>query len=123
MPYADTDFFVALAKEDDWLRERARALLEEHEGDVRTGLPTFLELAYLAQDYDLDLDRTAAHVLELANTDADEQTIFQAYDYIEQGLDVMDAFHAAAARGQAVVSSDGVYEDVGLERIPLEDEG
>jgi len=34
MIYADTDFFIALVKDDDWLQQRAATLAEEHEGDI-----------------------------------------------------------------------------------------
>ena len=123
MPYADTDFFLALAKEDDWLRERAQALLEEHRDDIRTGLPTFIELAYLADEYEIDLERATASILEIADTAVEGDVLFQACANLQAGLNVMDAFQAALADGQAILSSDGAFETVGLRRIALEPEG
>jgi predicted nucleic acid-binding protein len=122
MPYADTDFFLALAKEDDWLADQAAAILDEHRGDLRTGLPTFIELAYLADEYEIDLERATASILEIAETDVDGDVLFQACANKEAGLNVMDAFHAALARGQAVVSSDAAFEKIDLPRIALEAE-
>lgn len=43
-----------------------------------------------------------------------------SYDGFVKSQGVMDAFHAAAARDEAVVSSDGACERVGRERIGLE---
>lgn len=43
-----------------------------------------------------------------------------SYDYFDKSQGVMDAFHAAAAGDEAVISSDGAYERVGLERIGWE---
>jgi len=34
MIYADTDFFIALVKDDDWLQQRATTLATEHAGDI-----------------------------------------------------------------------------------------
>ncbi|CAM3017672.1 hypothetical protein HASA104033_11955 [Halobacterium salinarum] len=34
MPYADTDFFIALVKDTDWLQERAATVATEHEGEI-----------------------------------------------------------------------------------------
>lgn len=121
MPYAETDFFLALAKEDDWLQQRASRLLEEHE-EVWTGLPTFIEIAYNAEEYEIELEQSAASILEIAETDVDDSVIFQAYAYIDDGLGVMDAFHAALAGPDPVISSDGAFEEVGLERLRLEPE-
>lgn len=120
MPYADTDFFLALAKEDDWLSQPAREILRKYEGEIRTGLATFIEIAYNAEEYEIDLEATAATILEIADLEADEQVVFQAYAYIEEGLNVMDAFHAATAQGDAIVSSDQAYDEIGLDRIALE---
>lgn len=120
MPYADTDFFLALAKDDDWLGSRALDLLSEHEGELRTSLATFIEIAYNAQAYEIDLEQAGAMVLELADVDVPERWIFQAYAYIEAGLGVMDAFQAAAAAGDRLISSDQAFDDLPIDRIPLE---
>lgn len=120
MPYADTDFFFALAKEDDWLQQRAESIRREHEGDLWTGLTTFIELAYNAEEYEIDLERSAASILEIADFGGEERVVFQAFEYIGEGLDVMDAFHAAIAGDAPIVSSDGAFEGVGLDRIALE---
>lgn len=122
MPYADTDFFLALAKEDDWLARRAEAIRDEHEGQIWTSLPTFIEIAYNAEEYDIHLEQAAAEILELADIGVEDQIIFQAYAYINDGLGVMDAFHAAAAGEDAIISSDGKFESVGLDRVALEPE-
>lgn len=120
MPYADTDFFLALARDEDWLQERASALLEEHRGDIWTSLPTFIEIAYNAEAYEIDLERAAASILELTDVDVEDQVIFQAYAHIDEGLGVMDAFHAAAAGTDTIISSDDAYDAVGMTRIPLD---
>lgn len=119
MVYADTDFFVALVKEDDWLQERAEKLLEKYRSDIKTSLPTFIELFYLSEEYDWDRDQAAAHIMEIAETDFDESVVFQASEYIDQGLNVLDAFQAASSTG-SIISSDRDFDSIELERIELE---
>jgi hypothetical protein len=123
MPYADTDFFLALAKTDDWLADRAVEILDEYAGDLWTGLPTFIEIGYNAQEYDIDLEATAVTVLEIADFDGDPDMVFQAYAYIDEGLNVMDAFQAALASGDAILGSDRAYDEIGVDRISLEPRG
>ena len=36
MIYADTDFFLALLKPDDWLKEAAMRLCKQHRGELST---------------------------------------------------------------------------------------
>jgi len=117
--YADTDFFVALIKEDDWLQERAKELLEKHRGEIRTSLPTFIELFLLSEDYEWDRDRMVANVLELVETDFDENIPFQASEYMSGGLNVFDAFQAACS-DRTIISSDKEFDGIGLERVELE---
>lgn len=123
MPYADTDFFVALAKDDDWLRERAETLLAEHRDDIETSVSTFIELFWICDEYGLDRDQVIAHVLELATVDFEPDLVFQASEYVDEGLTVLDAFHASAARDVPMISSDRSFDGIDVERIPLEPDG
>jgi len=36
MIYADTDFFLALLKEADWLQRRAKRVYEKYKGQITT---------------------------------------------------------------------------------------
>jgi|APHM01.1.fsa_nt_gi hypothetical protein len=119
MVYADTDFFVALIKEDDWLQGNALELYEEHGGSIRTSLPTFIELCFLAQDYDWELEKVVTNILEIAEIDFDEKVVHQALEYLEQGLNVLDAFQLAKSNGE-IISSDKQFDETGVNRIKLE---
>ena len=48
MVYADTDFFLALMKESDWLQEAAKRILEEYSDEIWTSPVTLIELLLLA---------------------------------------------------------------------------
>ena len=119
MVYADTDFFVALVKDDDWLRENAVKILEENEGEIETSLPTFIELCFLAEDYDWDLERAVTNILQIAEVDFQENVVYQALEYIDQGLNVLDAFQLAKSKG-SIISSDKEFDKIDVERINLE---
>lgn len=54
MIYADTDFFLALLKENDWLQTSAKKLLAKHKGSIWTSPVTLIELMLLAVKCDLD---------------------------------------------------------------------
>lgn len=117
--YADTDFWLALLKEDDWLAERAEARLEEHRGELEVSLATFIELFLIEDRFAFDRETATLAILELAETDVDPDIVFQASAYIDDGLNTLDAFHAALA-DDAIISSDQAFETIELDRVALE---
>ena len=121
--YADLDFWLALVTEDDWFAERAERLLEEHEDDLEVSLATFLELFLVEERFAFDRERAVTAMLELAAYPGDPDVVYQASEYISEGLTTFDAFHAVLSDG-AIVSSDGAYDALdGIERIRLEPGG
>ena len=118
MIYADTDLFLALMKPNDWLKENAKKILERYEGQITTSETTFLELLIVAKKYDLDPVRLTSAVMALTGID-DDVYLRAAYYMKEHGLNAFDAFHAAKCGG-VIISSDRVYEKVGINRIRLE---
>lgn len=117
--YADTDFWLALLKDEDWLSERATALLDEYQGDLTVSLATYIELFLIEERYGFDRDRAVTAILELADYPGDEDVIYQASAYRDEGLNTFDAFHAALA-GDGLISSDQVFDEIGIERVRLE---
>lgn len=122
--YVETDFLVALAKDDDWLQERAETLLERR--DVVTDAFAYLELCFVIEDRELDHVRLFANLLDVVPVadDRDRQVVLKAAGYVEEGMTPFDAFHAATAEtdGRSILSSDGAYDAVDPERVPLEPE-
>jgi predicted nucleic acid-binding protein len=72
MIYADTDFFIALVKDDDWLQERAAAIATEHEGDIYTSRATLLELLMISDRFKFDRMEALSYALEIAPVPEDE---------------------------------------------------
>ena len=118
--YADVDFWVALLKDDDWLAERAEQHLETYQGDLEVSLVTFVELFLIEERYSFDREQAALAIFQLAETDADLDVVFQASEFIDDGLNTFDAFHAALAGG-TILSSDQAFDDIAIERIALEE--
>lgn len=122
MTYADTDFFLALIKETDWLKARARSLLAAYRGHLWTSVVTIVELLLLAREFELDPEvivLDSAEIAEIRGTDV-KILLAAAHFMKEFGLHTFDALHAAFAQGDEILSSDRVFDKIGLKRIPLE---
>ena len=121
MIYADTDFFIALVKDDDWLQQRATTIATEHEGEIYTSRATLLEILMISDRFEFDRMKALSYVLEIASVAEDETVLYQAADFMEQfGLTAFDAYHLAYADHDPIISSDNSFDDVTDARIPIE---
>ena len=120
--FVETDFLLALAKDDDWLQEGAETVLDERE--ITTSPFAYLEVLIILERHQFDYVRLFSNLLDVVPVgDEDEQQIvLKAVAYFEDGMTPFDAFHAATAetRGLLILSSDKAYEGVDPDRIPLE---
>ena len=120
--FVETDFLLALAKDDDWLQERAENVLDGRE--IVTSPFAYLEMLIVLERHQFDYVRLFANLLDVVPVgDEDEQQIvLKAVAYFEDGMMPFDAFHTATAEtcGLPILSSDKAYEDVDPDRIPLE---
>ncbi|PSP99137.1 PIN domain nuclease [Halobacteriales archaeon QS_4_70_19] len=119
--YVETDFLLALAKPDDWLGDRAEAALDEH--DVHTSVVAYTEFFLIADEYDLDRRRAVSNLLDLVpvRPEPHGEAVLRAAKYQQEELTPFDSVHAALAEPEGqILGSDGAYDDLGLERIPLE---
>lgn len=122
MLYADTDFFLALIKGEDWLKKNAIKIYSENKGNIRTSLPVVMELMLQAVEYKLDPEAIAASVLQIAFVDEDERGIILTASHLikEKGLKVFDSFVVASAGNDSIISSDKGFDKAGIKRIKLE---
>ena len=120
--FVETDFLLAIAKDDDWLQERAEDVLAERE--VVTSPFAYLELLIVLERHQFDYVRLFANLLDVVpvSNKEEQQIVLKAVAYFEDDMTPFDSFHAATAetRGLSVLSSDKAYEDVDPERLPLE---
>ncbi len=121
MAYADTDFFLALVKDEDWLKSDARKILEKHEDDIWTSIVTVLEISLLCKREEIDIERAMVDVLQIAELKGVEhEIVFRAIEHMEKdGLNVFDAFHASFCGDDKMISSDKVFDRVIGERVEL----
>ena len=123
MIYADTDFFIALIKDDGWLQERAATIAANHKGEIYTSRATLLELLMISDRFEFDRLEALSYALEIASIPEDETVLFQAADYMDQhGLTSFDAYHVAYADNDPIISSDKSFDDVTDSRISIEEQ-
>jgi len=121
--YADTDFFLALMKESDWLKEPAERLLRQYSGRIHL-LPTVLiEILLLARREMIDPERLLSDVLQIGVVEGCDAAVFlKAAKYMkEHNANALDSLHAALCSSvDSIISSDKVFDRLGLKRIRLE---
>ncbi len=123
MIYVETDFLLALAKESDWLKAEAETALRER--NVKTSILSYAEFLYLADTYDIDRVRAVANLLDLVPVVPEEhsQAILKGVQYREEHeMTNFDALHAGMVDtwNTPVLGSEQDYDDLDIERIPLE---
>ena len=120
--FADTDFILALVKDTDWLKENAVKILNDNKGKIKTSISVMIEVALICKKFKLNAMNAFAHIFEIIAVDEENYSVcMKASLYIEKyNLNVFDAFHAAFCGDDKIISSDDVYENVGIERIKLE---
>jgi len=119
--YVETDFLLALIKEDDWLSAAAERYYREHSEELWTSTHTLVELMLVAYREDRNVERVVANAAALIEVRGDADSALAAANAVEEdGLTPFDALHLVAADGDPVVSSDESYDDV-TERVALEE--
>ena len=122
--YAETDFLLALIKDEDWLGDAAERVYREHEDDLWTSQFTLIELLLVAYREDLDTERVVANAATLVDVRGDVNTVVTAATYVEDhGFTPFDALHLVESDDDTIVSSDSTYESFApLERLSPEED-
>lgn len=121
MPVVDTDFLVALFREGDGLGTHAEELYQEYEGDLLAPPYVFLELLFVAIDYDMDPERVVANAMEIVECSHDDEVLLTAAHFVKElEMTPVDAVVAAFSEGRRVISSDAALDRAGVARIALE---
>jgi predicted nucleic acid-binding protein len=126
--YADSDFFLALLKDSDWLKERAKKIYEENKDEIWVSPFTIVELMIVCVREDIPLKETLLQISRIAGTTYIKWDFyFRAADYVEQGATIFDALMMSFAKqseidfsdNSEIISSDKVYEKFGFKIINL----
>ncbi len=122
--YADTDFFLALIKKDDWLKKNAEKIYKKFKNELWTSTLTLKELMLLAYRDNKDpteIIEKAAELIEIREPDIGvDGHIAACYLIKKYHMTPFDALHAVLAQNDSIVSSDKKYDMLGLHRIKLE---
>lgn len=81
--YAETDFLLALIKDEDWLGTRAETVYRDTQGELWTSAFTLVELLLVAYREDLCATRVVANATELVDVRGDSDTVLTAATYVE----------------------------------------
>lgn len=129
--YVETDFLIALVKDDDWLQDAAMRAIKERD-DLHTSILAYAEVLMLfydreAAEYDIDAPRAITNLLELVpiRPEEHEDAVLAAAAFLDEyDLTPFDALHAGlvTTSKERVLSTEQDYDTVGLDRIPLQSE-
>lgn len=120
MTYAETDFLLALIKDDDWLREAAERVYETRQDELWTGRATLIELMLVAYREGWNVLRTVTAARSLVDVRGDTEDVLAAASYVEDdGFTPLDALHLVGSGDDPIVSSESDYDGYS-ERIALE---
>lgn len=109
--YAETDFLLALIKDEDWLGDAAASVYRENEDDLWTSQFTLIELLLVAYREDRDTESVVANAAALLEVRGDVDTVLAAATYVEDhGFTPFDALHLVESDGDTIVSSDETYD-------------
>ncbi len=109
--YAETDFLLALIKDDDWLGAAAEAVYHDYRDELWTSQFTLIELLMVAYREDRDTERVVTNAADLVEVRGDVDTVITAATYVEDhGFTPFDALHLVESDGETIVSSDDTYE-------------
>lgn len=119
--YIETDFLLALIKDNDWLGERAESIYERRCDDLWTSPHTLVELMLVAYRNDRNVERIVANASALVEVRGDTDPVLAAASYVtDEGMTPFDALHLVHAGGDPIASSDSTY-DPHAERTRLEE--
>lgn len=121
--YADADFLLALLKPDDWLKESAEKIFVRYK-EIWTSEAAILEVMFYIHNHGLDAVKYAVSLLDLIKVkNINPDLIVQAAYYMKhEGVNPADSIHASYAiiENIPIISSDDVYDKLGISRIKLE---
>ncbi|WP_435175343.1 PIN domain-containing protein [Halorussus sp. AFM4] len=109
--YVETDFLLALIKDEDWLGGAAETVYRDHEDELWTSRFALVELLLVAYREDRNTERVVANAANLVEVRGDADTVVAAATYVEDhDFTPFDALHLVESDGDTIVSSDETYE-------------
>ena len=123
--YADLDFFLALLKKNDWLKSKAEKIYKDNYKEIWTSTITLQEIILYAVREGHNPSEYIEKILGLVKVKESIITVeicLGVTDLIDKyNFTIFDAFHAMICEGDIIISSDRIYDKVGLKRVKLEE--
>jgi hypothetical protein len=111
--YAETDFLLALIKDEDWLGGAAEAVYHDYQDELWTSQFTLIDLLMVAYREGRDTERVITNAAALLEVRGDVDTVLAAAAYVEDhGFTPFDALHLVESGGDTIVSSDETYDSL-----------
>ena len=118
--YADTDFFLALMKESDWLKEKAKKIYEKNIGNIWVTPFTIVEVMIICKRENIPIKETLVQISRIAKLDGIAwEVFFNVCDYVEEGATIFDSLLMSFCGENIIISSDRIYEKFGFKVINL----
>ena len=121
--YADTDFFLALMKDSDWLKERAKKIYEKNKDNIWVTPFTVVEIMIICKREEILLKETIVQISRIAMLEGlSWEIFFKSIDLIENGATIFDSLLMAFCKvdnQDKIISSDNIYEKFGYDVIDL----
>ena len=126
--YTDSDFFLALLKDSDWLKEKAKKIYEHNKDSIYVSPFTVVELMVVCVRENIPLKKTLFQISRIAGlTFVKWDLFFKAAEYVEQGASIFDSLlmafvyesELAFSEKSEIISSDKVYVKFGFKVIDL----
>ncbi len=122
--YVETDFFLALIKNNDRLKANAEKYYHKFKNKMWTSFLTMIELmlwAYSHKKDPLPFVEGAFGLVKLKKTEIPFEKLLAACYLIEKySCTTFDSLHATICGEDEILSSDRKYDKMGLKRIKLE---
>src|SRR3989344_2603796 len=117
--YADTDFFLALIKDSDWLKEKAKQVYEKNKENLYVSPFTIAEIMIICKRENIQVKETLIQISRIAQLENFSwNTFFKSCDFIEKGATIFDSLlMAVCSENDQIISSDNVYEKFGFDVI------
>jgi len=118
--YADTDFFLALMKKSDWLKNKAKKIYEEHKETISVTPFTVVEIMIICKRENIPIKETLFQISRIAKLESSEWDVFfRASGYIEKGATIFDSLLMAFCNNNIIIGSDSIYKKFGFNVIDL----
>ncbi len=119
--YADTDFFLALIKNSDWLRKSAVKVYYLNKENIFVSPFTIAEIMMVCKKENIPIKETLIQMSRIAKLENLSWDVFlRSCYFIENGATIFDSLlMAVCSENDKIISSDNVYKKFGFDVIDL----